>query len=687
MASMSSSFPAALAALYGWAFACLAYMWGPRPVLFLILPLAVLAFWLRERWVMSKLNTTIGLAACLLVTGFVWQTTGNGESGNLLGEGSVAFSTFAAMTVVVFTVLRSSEETRLAIPGLCGFLLVTCTMSTHIEMVAVIGTVGVILLALALRERQSLVFSAWQLPPLLVVLLLTLVLALAATWSETRLAYLLNLFAVVPASGIRFPPTSSLDSIQKWSASDVVVFRIYGDTAPPYLVGRTFDSFDTRSFWLWKPTKQEVHPSGTVSAPYTTGVSLNLYPNDPAVHAELGEPVTVEFPDGGSGFTLYTPRDFGALATDTFRMHRYSDGLWQVQARDTFSGYYCLYPYKDGFVHHGSPQELSPELRARYLALPANLTPEVARLAQQVAGAFSDPQEKARRITAFFQTQFSYGYDFPFQSPQTALEEFLKKRPPAHCEFFATSTALMLRAQGVPTRYINGFVVQERSFDDKYFVVRLKHAHAWVEAYLPGKGWTTFDPTPPGVLESPDTKNGNLSAALEWFSNSWRKLLSWFRLSPLEMIERVKSFITSRSKGDWAGLGAGVALFYGLRYWWTRRRPRLTRRKLEPAFVAGRHESLTPLLESLQGAVHPPQWRRQAWETLEQWPARLAGSTLAPEIRDRLCAALQRYGAARYGGDAAQPELAELAAELAELKRALEGNSLDARERPRQPPV
>jgi hypothetical protein len=30
-----------------------------------------------------------------------------------------------------------------------------------------------------------------------------------------------------------------------------------------------------------------------------------------------------------------------------------------------------------------------------------------------------------------------------------------------------------------------------------FWLVRASDAHAWVEAWIPGRGWTTFDPTPP----------------------------------------------------------------------------------------------------------------------------------------------------------------------------------------------
>lgn len=668
--------------LYLWSFLCLLFMGDFAPATLLLTLLGLVAFPLRERWPMSRGNSVIALVGCALYTSAVWQTAEG--SGRLLGVGSLAAAVFATCCLVSFSLLKSQEETRLALPGLCGFVLVTCTLTVKIQLVALIGIVGAVLLALALRERQGLSNTWRQLPPLLLVAGLTVGLALAAKWSETRASYLLNLFSMIPASGIRFPPSATLNSLQRYGASDVVVLRVYGDTAPPYLVGRSFSDFDERSFWNWKPTKKEVVAVGDAPSPVTPGTTLKVFPNDPARQPDLqARPVVIEFPDGGSGFTFYTPRYFSALTTDLPRLHRYSDGLWQVLARDSFSGTYCLYPHANGWVRQGTPEILSQQERLRLTALPEKLTPEVARLAEEVAGRYSDHKEKARRITTFFQTQFEYGYDYPFESDQTALEEFLLKRPPAHCEFFATATALMLRAQGVPTRYINGFVVQERSIDDSYFVIRLKHAHAWVEAYLPGQGWTTFDPTPPGVLESPDSQNSSRWAAtLEWLSNRWRQFLSWFRLSPPEMLASVRRFVAARTAKEALALVVIVAVFWGGRSWWRRRRQRPSNNASLSPFRAGRDERLTPLLEQLEQAVEPAAWRRQSWETPLQWSERLSRSALDPELLERLQFALQGYSESRYGEPPSAERLAALEKELAELRKALEGNSMEARERP-----
>jgi len=56
----------------------------------------------------------------------------------------------------------------------------------------------------------------------------------------------------------------------------------------------------------------------------------------------------------------------------------------------------------------------------------------------------------------------------------------------------------MLRSVGIPSRVITGFRGAEFNQVNSTYIVRAHDAHSWVEAYIPGAGWTTFDPTPAG---------------------------------------------------------------------------------------------------------------------------------------------------------------------------------------------
>jgi hypothetical protein len=76
------------------------------------------------------------------------------------------------------------------------------------------------------------------------------------------------------------------------------------------------------------------------------------------------------------------------------------------------------------------------------------------------------------------------------------LAHFLFERKKGHCEYFASAMAVMLRAIHIPSRVVTGF--QGGTFNPMtgWHVIRASDAHSWVEAFLPGRGWTTFDPTP-----------------------------------------------------------------------------------------------------------------------------------------------------------------------------------------------
>ena len=69
-----------------------------------------------------------------------------------------------------------------------------------------------------------------------------------------------------------------------------------------------------------------------------------------------------------------------------------------------------------------------------------------------------------------------------------------------HCEYFAASTTLLLRAAGIPARYATGFAVMEYSPLEAAFVVRARHAHAWSRAWN-GERWVDLDTTPPSWLQ------------------------------------------------------------------------------------------------------------------------------------------------------------------------------------------
>ena len=162
-----------------------------------------------------------------------------------------------------------------------------------------------------------------------------------------------------------------------------------------------------------------------------------------------------------------------------------------------------------------------PQFAPAYLQLPA-LDQRIPRLAAQIAGSASNNYDKAVAVERYLKTHYGYTLQLPRSAVADPLANFLFERKQGHCEYFASSMAVMLRTLHIPARVVNGFRSDEFNDVTGYYVVRAKNAHSWVEAYFPGYGWVTFDPTPGGGIESPQGW-GRAMLYLDAAASFWRE--------------------------------------------------------------------------------------------------------------------------------------------------------------------
>ena len=158
-------------------------------------------------------------------------------------------------------------------------------------------------------------------------------------------------------------------------------------------------------------------------------------------------------------------------------------------------------------------------IRDTYLQLP-DLDPRIPELAKQITARDNTPFDKARSIESYLRLHFGYTLDLSGMQQADPLAYFLFQKRAGHCEYFAAAMAVMLRSLDIPARYINGFQTGEYNEVAGDLVVRASDAHSWVEAYFPGFGWLTFDPTPPSN-EPPPNMFARLSHYWDWFQLQW----------------------------------------------------------------------------------------------------------------------------------------------------------------------
>jgi transglutaminase-like putative cysteine protease len=133
--------------------------------------------------------------------------------------------------------------------------------------------------------------------------------------------------------------------------------------------------------------------------------------------------------------------------------------------------------------------------RQRYLQLPA-LDSRIAELACQFAANAAGDLARARAVERHLRSDYGYALELPDREVADPLAHFLFVRRKGHCEYFASSMAVMLRSLGIPARLATGFQSGVYNPVSGLWLVRASDAHSWVEAWVPRHGWTTFDPTP-----------------------------------------------------------------------------------------------------------------------------------------------------------------------------------------------
>jgi hypothetical protein len=158
-----------------------------------------------------------------------------------------------------------------------------------------------------------------------------------------------------------------------------------------------------------------------------------------------------------------------------------------------------------------------------YLQLPPEFDPRVREFARQISAGQPTDFLKASAIERYLASNFGYTLQLPSLQPKDPIANFLFERKEGHCEYFASSMVLMLRSLGIPARVINGFRGGEYNDLTSSYIVRARDAHSWVEAYFPGYGWFTFDPTPaaPGGNSNVWNRFNLYADAMREFWHEW----------------------------------------------------------------------------------------------------------------------------------------------------------------------
>jgi hypothetical protein len=132
-----------------------------------------------------------------------------------------------------------------------------------------------------------------------------------------------------------------------------------------------------------------------------------------------------------------------------------------------------------------------------YLALPQDTYEEACQILEEIQGLQGRDTVAAAEIIGSYVSKTAK-YSTKVDRMPTDRDDFaiwfLEEADRGYCVHFATAATVLLRANGIPARYVEGYAFRAKAWEVNQ--VRQDMAHAWVEYYVDGVGWVVLDPTP-----------------------------------------------------------------------------------------------------------------------------------------------------------------------------------------------
>ncbi len=202
------------------------------------------------------------------------------------------------------------------------------------------------------------------------------------------------------------------------------------------------------------------------------------------------------------------------------------------------------------------PQEFTPLLQAPNDENGDPLVPSARKLAEkwlEEAGLTveKDGVEKvARQLCRKLRDSGEYVYSLNPQARNRnldPLEDFLSEHKVGHCEFFASALTMLLRSVNIPAQPVIGYATNEYNKYGNYYTVRQRHAHAWVDVWIPPNQLDLDYDQPAPAIVTADNFN---SYKKTWSERDWF-YGGWLRLDPTPSVSEEETQINAFV--DWFG--------------------------------------------------------------------------------------------------------------------------------------
>lgn len=605
-----------------------------------------------------------------------------------------------AMQCIQFFLKRRDDRLPFSFPGIGVIALVCATMVSRgsgergtILALCVAFSVLSVLYCDASRRFIKVLPARHRGRPIATVLVLVAVgslgwfMATSMHKYERHVEHFVNRFLQQKSesASVGFSESSMLGSVslKKDRNSQQTALRVVSSVEPGYFRARAYDFYENRK-WLFNTEGRATYPQGSIPSVVKSdthnGQAFRISDDsDPGTRKlEVWPDVDLAHTFAGPLRTSWLYADAKIVTVDTHDIMRSGEAFagipYTVIVRDARER------TSRSTIEKPEPFGADSAVMLERLATPPAWTQQSQRLVELADSLFKDCEtvdEKLAAVGQYFKKNYSYSLKVtpPDQAMKEPLEWFLLEQPAAHCEYFASGTAVLLRMAGVPCRYVVGFVVSEKNRYSGEWVARNEDAHAWVEAYDDTTGWITVDTTPAAGI--PDEGSVSSSTQLyEYLRDEFHRIrIGWQQRGFASVTTSLKSLILSPLGLGFTSLIALIFSGVMLRRW-------RQRRHVDRAA----YSASSPVIEQLQTARQKLDvtlkrvWRiRQPGETVDQYARQLA--TGAIDQHDPLTQVADwyaQYAALRFAPEPSQATVNDIAARAESL-------ATDLRKRVRHP--
>ncbi len=225
-----------------------------------------------------------------------------------------------------------------------------------------------------------------------------------------------------------------------------------------------------------------------LAKPTPPGSSVSYDISHPA--SPFGQTLAVTIPDFSS-ISLPSLRE---ISPDTFRLpsSEISKSTYRYQVASTLFRFEQV-PQNAPILASSAPS--APSAHSDYLTLPSD--PALRQKIKTLAARFGPASRDALlQLREDLRTRYRYSLQVNMPDETDPLDSFLFGTRIGYCTHFATATAMLTRAMGIPSRIAFGWSGGRYFEGPKLFVFRAREAHAWTEIHLPDLGWVIFETTP-----------------------------------------------------------------------------------------------------------------------------------------------------------------------------------------------